>query len=106
MIKPAINIAGHAWAARCGVGRACFCNDVVAHLGAEHLQLGLADEDGLDELAARTDVITWEIEHIAAVYLAELESRGINVQPSPNTLRIIQDKLAQKQFLTKLGRTS
>ena len=44
------------------------------------------------------DIISYEIEHINVDALDELVSRGIEVQPSPEILRIIQDKNLQKSF--------
>ena len=42
------------------------------------------------------DIISYEIEHINVDALDELVSRGIEVQPTPKILRIIQDKNLQK----------
>lgn len=44
------------------------------------------------------DIISYEIEHINVDALEELVSRGIEVQPSPEILKIIQDKNLQKSF--------
>ena len=44
------------------------------------------------------DIISYEIEHINVDALDELVSRGIEVQPTPEILRIIQDKNLQKSF--------
>ena len=44
------------------------------------------------------DIISYEIEHINVDALDELVSKGIEVQPSPEILRIIQDKNLQKSF--------
>ena len=44
------------------------------------------------------DIISYEIEHINVDALDELVSRGIEVQPSPEILKIIQDKNLQKSF--------
>jgi 5-(carboxyamino)imidazole ribonucleotide synthase len=57
-----------------------------------------ADPDAIRRLAAEVDFLTFEIEHTDADVLEEI-SRQIPVNPSPASLRIIQDKLAQKQFL-------
>lgn len=71
--------------------------------GAEQVQGDLHDSEAISRLAAVTDVVTWEIEHINAEALERLASDGFNVQPSPNTLRVIQDKLAQKTMLANAG---
>lgn len=78
-------------------------NCPAAQVGAEQIQAGLQDEAAVHELASQTDVITWEIEHIDSAALADLRSAGYNVQPEPDTLRTIQDKLVQKDFLRWRG---
>jgi 5-(carboxyamino)imidazole ribonucleotide synthase len=71
-----------------------------AQVGAVQIRAPLADTDAIDELAARCDVVTWEIEHIPA---AHLQSLATVVEPSPVTLATVQDKLAQKQLLAAHG---
>lgn len=45
------------------------------------------------------DVLTVEIEHINVDALEEVQAElGTDIQPTPSTLRIIQDKYAQKEF--------
>jgi phosphoribosylaminoimidazole carboxylase (NCAIR synthetase) len=45
------------------------------------------------------DVLTVEIEHINVDALEEVQNElGTDIQPTPATLRIIQDKYAQKEF--------
>lgn len=63
----------------------------------------LDDEASIRALASTTDVLTWEIEHVGVEVLGSLSREGVNVQPRPEVLRIIQDKLAQKQFLMDHG---
>ena len=50
-------------------------------------------EFGLDK-----DVVTIEIEHVNADALEELENRGIKVVPNSKIIKIIQQKILQKQF--------
>jgi 5-(carboxyamino)imidazole ribonucleotide synthase len=71
--------------------------------GAEQLLGGLHDPEAIARLAAATDVVTWEIEHINADALEKLVRDGFNVQPSPTTLKTIQDKLVQKTMLREAG---
>jgi phosphoribosylaminoimidazole carboxylase PurK protein len=71
--------------------------------GANYIQGGLKDADAIRQLAEQTDVVTWEIEHIDTSTLIDLASEGYNVQPSPSTLAVIQDKFTQKQMLIKAG---
>jgi 5-(carboxyamino)imidazole ribonucleotide synthase len=61
------------------------------------------DPAGLRELAAASDVLTFEIELAGAPVLAELAAAGVDVQPAPATLAVIQDKLRQKEHLASLG---
>jgi 5-(carboxyamino)imidazole ribonucleotide synthase len=62
------------------------------------------DPEGLRELASRADVLTFEIE-LADPELLETvsEETQIPVEPSPDTLRMIQDKLVQKEALADAG---
>lgn len=45
------------------------------------------------------DVITIEMEAVNIEALSELRQQGKKVYPSPDTIRVIQDKYTQKQFL-------
>jgi 5-(carboxyamino)imidazole ribonucleotide synthase len=62
------------------------------------------DFDTVDELASRADVLTYEIE-LADPDLLERASDEYDtpVHPAPATLRMIQDKLVQKQRLADVG---
>jgi len=57
----------------------------------------------LYQFAQEVNVITLENEFVNADGLALLEKRGISVCPSSNTIRLVQDKLLQKQALQKAG---
>jgi len=58
------------------------------------------DERAIRNLASKSDVVTYEIELANTEPLAELASRRHNfVNPSPETLKIIQNKFRQKSFL-------
>jgi len=62
------------------------------------------DEAKIDELAAVSDVLTVEIEHINAdAYEAAALKAGIPADPSAETVRLIQDKYAQKVHLKQHG---
>jgi 5-(carboxyamino)imidazole ribonucleotide synthase len=62
------------------------------------------DEAGVRELAARADHLTYEIE-LADPDLLEAVGKeyGVPVNPDPETLRTIQDKLVQKRALQDAG---
>ncbi|MCX5744420.1 MAG: 5-(carboxyamino)imidazole ribonucleotide synthase, partial [Proteobacteria bacterium] len=53
-------------------------------------------------LAKQVDVITLDTEHVPGDILAELETI-VPVRPGASVLRIIQDRLVQKQFLDRIG---
>lgn len=57
----------------------------------------------LKELVEKSDITTYEIEHINTSVLKELYDKGYNILPSPYCLEIIQDKLKQKQVLQSAG---
>ncbi|ELZ47388.1 phosphoribosylaminoimidazole carboxylase, ATPase subunit [Halorubrum distributum JCM 9100] len=62
------------------------------------------DADAIDELAARVDALTFEIELAdPAVLAAASEEHGVPVHPDPGTLETIQDKLVQKEALADAG---
>lgn len=61
------------------------------------------DPASLLELAALADVVTLENEFVDAGALSVLEERGHTLWPSATTVRLIQDKLVQKQALAKAG---
>jgi 5-(carboxyamino)imidazole ribonucleotide synthase len=67
-------------------------------LSATHITGSLKDAEAIKQLAAISDVLTYEIEHINIDALFELEKQGKEIIPSPKVLHIIQDKGLQKQF--------
>lgn len=69
----------------------------------EHIVASFDDEQAFQLLAEKTDVITYEFEHINAKALEKLEAQGYKVYPTPASLEIIQDKLTQKETLLKAG---
>lgn len=70
---------------------------------ARQIVAGFDDPEALKALAAASDVITIDIEAVSASSLATLEAAAIPVAPSSRVLGIIQDKLVQKDFLTRAG---
>lgn len=61
------------------------------------------DYETVRSFADECDVMTFEIESANAEALEELSRSGFPVHPTPATLALIKDKLAQKDFLTKHG---
>ncbi|KAJ7815966.1 phosphoribosylaminoimidazole carboxylase [Mycena olivaceomarginata] len=66
-----------------------------------HIDGSFTDQARIRELAAKVDVLTVEIEHVDADALAQAD--GCEIHPSPGTIKLIQDKLAQKQHLQSRG---
>jgi len=65
---------------------------------------GFDDADALAELAARADALTFEIELADPDLLDRVaEEHGVGVEPAPDTLRTIEDKLEQKQAYADAG---
>jgi 5-(carboxyamino)imidazole ribonucleotide synthase len=60
----------------------------------------LMDFDTVYNFGKQVDVLTFEIEHVNVEALEKLENEGIKVYPSPQTLKLIQNKGIQKDFYT------
>ena len=73
-----------------------------AQAGADQITAGFDDEAGLQELARRADVITYEIESGDSTVLERLQDNA-RICPPPSTLAVIQDKLLQKRMLLESG---
>jgi 5-(carboxyamino)imidazole ribonucleotide synthase len=71
------------------------------HLANEFVEGSLMDEASIRKLAAISDVLTYEIEHVNTEALIKLEQEGIEIIPSPRILKMIQDKGLQKEFYAK-----
>ncbi len=65
----------------------------------EHIIADFHDENAIKLLAEKSDVITYEFEHINADILQKLEDSGKKVYPTAKSLKIIQDKFSQKTVL-------
>jgi 5-(carboxyamino)imidazole ribonucleotide synthase len=63
----------------------------------------LYDTEKLHELAKKSDVVTYEIEHTNTEALRHLEKIGTKILPSPALLELVNDKLRQKSHLIKYG---
>src|SRR6056297_2110667 len=62
------------------------------------------DPEAFRELAARTDALTFEIELADSGLLDEVaEEYDLSVDPAPETLSLIEDKLVQKRALDDAG---
>lgn len=75
-------------------------NCSAVQVGAKQIMADFKDENAILEMASKVDILTYEIESGNSEVLKNAESKTI-INPSPETLRIIQDKLLQKTFLAK-----
>ncbi|AUC53057.1 5-(carboxyamino)imidazole ribonucleotide synthase [Sagittula sp. P11] len=73
-----------------------------SHVANYHLQASYGDEDALRRFAESVDVITYEFENIPTSALDLLESLK-PIHPNREALRVSQDRLTEKTFLTGLG---
>ena len=67
-----------------------------------HTDGSFKDREAIKKLAATSDVLTIEIEHVDTHILEEISAKA-DVQPSWKTIRTIQDKYLQKQHLASHG---
>jgi phosphoribosylaminoimidazole carboxylase PurK protein len=78
-------------------------NCPAAQVGAEQIVGNLYDAAALQQLAERSDYLTIEIEHLDAGLLEQIAQSGKAVNPSPATVKMIQDKYQQKVWLREAG---
>jgi 5-(carboxyamino)imidazole ribonucleotide synthase len=69
-----------------------------AHLCHHFIKGDIQNYDDVYAFGKQLDAITIEIENVNEDALAQLEKEGVKVYPSPAALRIIKDKVLQKQF--------
>ena len=62
------------------------------------VQGSLTDFDTVYRFGKEVDVLTIEIENVNVDALKKLQSEGVKVYPSPQTIELIQNKATQKQF--------
>jgi len=73
-------------------------NCPASQVGAEQIVADFKDKNAIIELAKKSDIITYEIESGDSDVLKLVETDA-EINPSPETLKIIQDKFLQKSFL-------
>ena len=73
-------------------------NCPAAQVGAEQIVADFKDKDAITDLANKSDIITYEIESGDSDVLKSVE-KYVEINPSPETLKIIQDKFLQKSLL-------
>ena len=67
-------------------------------VGAEQIVADFKNKEAIIELSEKSDIITYEIESGDSEVLKSVE-KNAEINPSPDTLKIIQDKFLQKSFL-------
>lgn len=78
-------------------------NSPAGQVSDEQIVAEFSDVVALRELAEKTDVMTYEFEHIDADVLGVLEKEGYSIYPSADTLRKINNKYLQKSMLRNSG---
>lgn len=73
-------------------------NCPAAKAGAKQIIADFKDKNAIVELSLQSDIITYEIESGNSEVLESINAE-VTINPSPATLRIIQDKYLQKKFL-------
>ncbi len=74
-----------------------------AGLADDHIVADFHDEKAIKALAERSDLLTYEFEHIDADTLSELARQGARIYPHPWNLQMIKNKLEQKNRLNEEG---
>ncbi len=74
-----------------------------ASVSDEQIVADFKDLQAIENLARKCSVLTYEIELGNVEALKRLQKNGCNINPSPETLEIIQDKFLQKTFLKEAG---
>ncbi|MBC7721897.1 MAG: ATP-grasp domain-containing protein, partial [Pedobacter sp.] len=69
-----------------------------AHLCHHFTKGSITDFEAVYNFGKGLDAITIEIENVNVEALEKLESEGVRVYPNPAALRIIKNKITQKQF--------
>lgn len=77
-------------------------NCPAAKVGARQIVADFKDKNAIVELSLQSDMITYEIESGNSEVLESLNG-SVTVNPSPATLRVIQDKYMQKKLLRENG---
>ncbi|KZS90937.1 phosphoribosylaminoimidazole carboxylase [Sistotremastrum niveocremeum HHB9708] len=87
------------------VGPSAPAKQILAH--DNHIDGSFSDPTKIRELASKVDILTVEIEHVNVDILSSISSspdfKHLQIHPSPDTIRIIQDKYVQKRHLEDAG---
>jgi len=70
----------------------------------QHIDGSFSDPSAIKILSSKCNILTTEIEHVDTQMLGEIEKEGkVEVHPSSETIKIIQDKFIQKEHLISRG---
>jgi 5-(carboxyamino)imidazole ribonucleotide synthase len=69
-----------------------------AHLCRHFIKGNIRDYNDVYNFAKNLDALTIEIENVNIDALEKLESEGVKIYPKPSVLRIIKNKVLQKQY--------
>lgn len=78
-------------------------NDAAAQVIPQHHVGAYTDPEVVRALATRTDVLTFEHEHVPYALLDELIAEGCQIQPPPSALIFAQNKIEMRRTLTEAG---
>src|SRR5450755_3433095 len=74
-----------------------------AHLCHHFTRGDIRNFEDVYQFGKQLDGITIEIESVNVEALEKLETEGVKIYPKPSALRIIRDKILQKQFYKENG---
>jgi 5-(carboxyamino)imidazole ribonucleotide synthase len=81
-------------------------NCPAAHLCHHFIKGDIQDFDTVYQFGKQVDALTIEIEAVNVDALEQLEKEGVKVYPTPAAIRIIKNKILQKQFYANQEITS
>ena len=71
---------------------------------ADELIVGTYDDlEAARRLAAGSDVVTYELEHVSAPLVSAIDDGRVPIRPGPYPLKITQDRIAERRFLEANG---
>ncbi|MFL9485627.1 5-(carboxyamino)imidazole ribonucleotide synthase [Chitinophagaceae bacterium LWZ2-11] len=76
-------------------------NCPAAHLCTHFVKGDIKDSDTVYNFGKHLDALTIEIEAVNVEALEKLESEGVKVYPKPSAIKIIKNKIVQKEFYKK-----
>ena len=78
-------------------------NCPAAYLCRHFVKGSIRDFDAVYTFGKALDAVTIEIENVNVDALEKLENEGVKIYPKPSVLRIIQNKILQKQYYAEHG---